>query len=223
MSLPEEPQATISSVTKPAASPEATAPTPQDTTSQVEATQDPPRSPKRKAAGNDESPETIQAPPKKRKVTFAQVIYVRSEANIDTLRHHHTSPPTSDDATKSHTTQPLKDTKSRRRRIYTRQGRKYQPGAWAASEGSEVVNTSGWRFKEDFDAWEVYVKELEAEGKKMDDWDALLSNPRQFLRARRRRIVQAQDLAEFRLGALVTVAGTHVTVAAVLWQFIRRM
>jgi hypothetical protein len=223
MSPPEDPQDTISSETKPAASPEATTPTPQDTTSQVEATQDPPRSPKRKAIDDDESPENIPAPPKKRKVTFNQVIYVRSEANIDTLRHHHTSPATSDDATKTHTIRPLKDIKSRQRRTYTRKGRKYQPGAWAASEGSEVVNTSGWRFKEDFDAWEVYVKELKAEGKKMDDWDTLLSNLRQFLRARRRRVVQAQDLAEFRLGALATVAGTHVTVAAVLWQFIRRM
>ncbi|KAF2820287.1 hypothetical protein CC86DRAFT_428898 [Ophiobolus disseminans] len=120
------------------------------------------------------------------------------------------------------TTRPLLGTHRRRRSTYCRKSSRYISGTWAVSEGCENVDTSGCSFKDDFGACEQYVKALEAEGKDMDEWDALLRDPKAFLRARTPRIVRGSDLERMRLGVMAGVVGAHVVVAAVLWQVLRR-
>jgi len=205
--LPADHQDTISMASNSEIAAEATSPRPTDIT---KATQEPPRSPKRKATDDDEASEPIQTVPKKRKVTFNTSTFVRAECDIDILRHQ-----SSDDATK-YTTRPLIDTRSRRRSNCRRKSGHYLRGDWAVKEGSENVNTSGRSF--DFPAWERYVKELEQEGKEIDEWDEMLHDPQLFLQAR----TQVEESQAIFLGAVVAVARAYLVSAAVIWRVLRR-
>ena len=87
-------------------------------------------------------------------------------------------------------------------------------------EGSENVNTSGRSF--DFPAWERYVKELEQEGKEIDEWDEMLRDPKLFLQARTQRMEQVEESQAIFLGAVLAVAGAYLVSAAAIWRVLRR-
>ncbi|CAO2658116.1 Nn.00g073760.m01.CDS01 [Neocucurbitaria sp. VM-36] len=64
---------------------------------------------------------------------------------------------------------PLKDSKSRKKQFYSRKFLPaYQPGDWAPSAGSEIVDTSGFQWKGNFDIWDEYIECLQDEAEEMD-------------------------------------------------------
>jgi hypothetical protein len=243
MTPPGEAQDTISTTTNLLSPPEATNPPPKDSNVDAKATQDPPRSPKRKANDDGECAEATPTPPKKCKVTFNAETSVRTESDIDILRHQYTSNTVPDESTR-HTIRPLNGTQRGRRSLCWRKSTRYLPGDWAITKGRENVNTSGcgskgnldryaevdeagdeklWRARQkEWDVWNEYVKALDAGAKKEDRWSELMRDPRAFLVARPRIFLRNEDWADMLLGTIAKAPGAHLLVSALLWQFIKR-
>jgi hypothetical protein len=137
--------------------------------------------------------EDKQLPKRKRRrmdasVSLHPLVYVRSEADVDELRHAASSPtpkprPASILRTSTcardprprrpYYTRPLKKRDGATRpssqwcRRYIKQGY-YQPGSWTVPKDKENVDTSGSWLKNKHAKWERYVESLQEEA---EDWD----------------------------------------------------
>ncbi|KAF1914112.1 hypothetical protein BDU57DRAFT_540093 [Ampelomyces quisqualis] len=105
----------------------------------------------------------------KNRVTFSEEVYIRTDCDIDVLRHQ-ASTSSANKSTPQYTTIPLYDGDRRPCGYCCRGWSRYVRGSWGASEGSVNVNTSGKG--RDQIAWEAYVEELEEEVKPLsrDVW-----------------------------------------------------
>jgi len=119
-----------------------------------------------------------------RKVSFNDEVKVCATNDIDVLRKHGSVaatlqvPPFTSNKSNLYTEPKLKyvthtiksgDEPARSNGGYFRKGAHYEPGKWAPSKGSDAVNTSGSRVKqEDYDAWKCYVRSLQLEAQELD-------------------------------------------------------